>query len=89
MVHHQRPTHLCRAMPGTQWETASERQLHEAHTLKLDSSKAKSLLGWYPRWSLAQALDKTVAWHQAWKKGRDMSAFCLHQIHEYEKAGQA
>ena len=52
----------------------------EAGLLRLDSSRARSELGWAPRWSLQQALEHTVAWQQAWRRGDDMRAVCLEQI---------
>lgn len=58
----------------------------EAGFLRLDSSKAREELGWGPRWSLAQALGKTVTWHPAWMQRTDMMAFSLGQIGEYEVA---
>lgn len=84
--------YLCSQMPGANWrcDTTTTRQPHEASTLKLDSSKAKTRLGWRPCWNLSTALGMTLAWHQAWKQGVDMSTSCLQQIHEYEAvAGQA
>jgi len=36
---------------------------HEANLLTLDSSKAKSLLGVIPRWTLDVALKKTIEWY--------------------------
>ena len=57
--------------------------LHEAHWLKLDTSKARQLLGWQPRWDLQTALRHTVAWHQAWLRHDDMRAVCLQQIQQY------
>lgn len=56
---------------------------HEAGQLKLDSSKAKSQLGWLPRWTIGQALDKVVAWDQVWRSGASMQEFSLSQIQEY------
>ncbi|HVR06104.1 MAG TPA: CDP-glucose 4,6-dehydratase, partial [Solirubrobacteraceae bacterium] len=35
-------------------EGQSERTEHEARYLKLDSSRARALLGWHPRWSLGE-----------------------------------
>lgn len=58
---------------------------HEAKYLKLDCSKAKSELGWYPRWSLEQALDKVIEWTLAYKKNKDLTKVCLEQIEEYSK----
>lgn len=56
---------------------------HEAHHLRLDITKAKSLLGWRPAWDLCQALDATVRWHRHWLNGGDVAAFCRRQIREY------
>lgn len=79
--------YLCSQVPGAAWRTDGTPQPHEANTLKLDSSKARALLGWRPRWDLATALGMTLAWHHAWKEGRDMAAFSMQQIREYETAG--
>jgi CDP-glucose 4,6-dehydratase len=38
----------------------------EAFTLKLDSSKARTLLGWDPKIDLATALEWIVEWHRGW-----------------------
>lgn len=64
-------------------------QPHEAHTLKLDSALAHVRLGWWPRWSLATALERTLDWHLAWRgwgahAGTEMQAFSLQQIRDYE-----
>ena len=74
---------LCRLIPGAAWQQVSAPQPHEASTLKLDSAKAHQQLGWRPRWDLDNALEKTVSWHQAWRRGRDMQAFSLAQVREY------
>lgn len=75
--------HMVQRMPGASWRLDDAGRVHEAHTLKLDSSKARSELRWHPRWRLEQALDCVIAWHQAWKQEQDMHAFCLTQITEY------
>lgn len=80
---------LCARIPGSSWRREGAPQLHEAGTLKLDSSKAKKKLGWRPRWRLDQALAHTVDWHLAWRKGVDMHAFSLQQIAAYEAAIEA
>ncbi len=53
---------------------------HEAGLLRLDSTQARSELGWTPRWSLEQALEQTVAWYRAWRHGDEMRAVCMEQI---------
>lgn len=57
--------------------------VHEAHWLKLDTSKARQLLGWQPRWRLEHALQQTVQWHRAWRRGDAVRALCLAQIDAY------
>lgn len=59
---------------------------HEAGLLRLDSSQARSALGWAPRWSLQEALEHTVAWHQAWQRGDEMQAVCYEQIAAHAQA---
>ena len=61
------------------------RHPHEAHYLKLDSSKARRQLGWAPRWRLGQAIDKIIDWTRAYAAGGDMLAVCRRQITEYSK----
>jgi len=78
--------YLSRKLPRAGWRHVEGVHVHEAHSLKLDSSKAVAQLGWAPRWSLNEALDHTVEWHLAWKAGRDMRALCLEQIAMYAKA---
>lgn len=75
--------HMVERIPSASWQLDSSRQVHEAHSLKLDSSKAKSKLHWQPRWNLEQALDRVVEWHQAWRQGQDLRKLCLSQICEY------
>jgi CDP-glucose 4,6-dehydratase len=74
---------LCAKIPGAQWTTEHTKQPHEAGLLKLDSSKAKTLLGWSPRWNLETALNKTVEWHEAWRNREDMAAITTQQIQAY------
>jgi CDP-glucose 4,6-dehydratase len=68
---------------GRAWQAQGEGGPHEAGYLKLDSSRARSRLGWRPRWSLDEALARIVDWHQAHRAGGDMKAFSLRQIQEY------
>ena len=68
---------------GAQWQRDGGTHPHEAHYLKLDTSKARARLGWHPRWPLATALDHIVQWHQAWLAREDMRAITLRQIIQY------
>ncbi len=57
---------------------------HEAHELRLDSSRAQRLLGWKPRWDIERAVQESVSWHQALRADADMHEFTLRQIREYQ-----
>lgn len=74
---------LCKRAPGARWLELDEPKPHEAGLLKLDSSRARALLGWAPRWNLEAALVKTVEWHQAWRADQDMAATTSQQIQAY------
>jgi CDP-glucose 4,6-dehydratase len=56
---------------------------HEAHYLKLDISKARQSMGWSPRWTLDQALDHVIEWHNKWLSGGNVRNICLKQIERY------
>lgn len=57
---------------------------HEAGLLSLDISLAKSQLGVYPRWSLSQAVSKTMDWYQSFNSGEDAKQLCLKDIQSFE-----
>ncbi|OGR53048.1 MAG: CDP-glucose 4,6-dehydratase [Elusimicrobia bacterium GWA2_62_23] len=59
------------------------RNPHEAHYLKLDSSKARRELGWAPRWRIDGAIDRIISWTRAYAAGQDMRRVCLEQIKDY------
>lgn len=69
---------------GASWILDAAPQVHEAHLLKLDSARARTLLGWRPRLDLETALAWTVSWYKAHEKGEDMRRFTLDQIRQYE-----
>ncbi len=68
---------------GASWRLDEGTYPHEARYLKLDISKARSRLGWGPRWNLDEALDNVTQWHHAWHVKRDMRQVCLEQIQQY------
>jgi len=75
---------LCKHFPDTQYSIDYGEHPHEAGLLKLDSSKAKTKLGWKPRWKLEKALFKTIEWHNAWRNNQNMLDTSISQIEEYE-----
>lgn len=80
---------LCEKWDGNaSYRTDTGSHPHEAHYLKLDCSKAKSELGWRPRWDLAQALDRIVDWTKAYKERKGVKEVCLKQIEAYSAIGK-
>ncbi|QXE92999.1 CDP-glucose 4,6-dehydratase [Geomonas subterranea] len=61
---------------------------HEAHYLKLDSSKARNRLKWRPRLNLGQALDWSIQWYRAFAAGEDMRRVTEQQILTYQRQAQ-
>jgi CDP-glucose 4,6-dehydratase len=73
--------------PGElRWEIDAGPRPHEAQFLSLDSTRARTRLGWAPRWDLAKTLESIVAWHRAHLDGQDLRAVTLAQIEEFNNA---
>ena len=71
---------------GFTYSIDKDPQPHEATYLKLDCSKAKAQLEWYPKWDLGKALRATVDWYKAWSNKENVRDICLSQIEEYYKS---
>lgn len=56
---------------------------HEANFLKLDCSKIKSTFGWRPRWSVYEAIEKTVEWSKVYFANGDIPSCMDAQIKEF------
>lgn len=61
----------------------NNKQPHEATFLKLDCSKAKNRLAWYPKWNLEKAIDSIVAWNKDYIANKNLTETCFRQITEY------
>jgi len=59
-------------------------ELHEAGRLALEIAKARNLLGIKPRWSLSQAIARTMHWYNRQELGRDARDLCLLDIADFE-----
>lgn len=70
---------------NTRWQLDEGAHPHEARDLKLDCSKAKTLLKWNSIWGLDRALNETVQWYKAWHNNEDMHDFTLQQIENYQQ----
>lgn len=66
------------------WKNISEANApHEANFLKLDCSKSKSILNWYPQWGIKTAVEKIVEWEKAVQNGTPAAEVTDRQIKEY------
>lgn len=65
------------------WEKEGSDQPHEANLLKLDCSKARTQLGWTPKWNLETAVQKIVHWQKAYQGKENMQEISLVQINHH------
>jgi len=76
---------LIKKLPaGAKWHQDQSEQPHEAHSLKLDCSKANQFLGWKPRWSLETAIQRTADWQKAFLCKENMQHVSIQQISDYQ-----
>jgi CDP-glucose 4,6-dehydratase len=75
--------------PPASWAADKGEHPHEAYFLKLDSSKARSRLGWTPRLGLQTALEWTVDWYKTQAQGADARQLTLAQIERYMELARA
>lgn len=75
---------------GAAWQVVGDTTgLHEAGTLALDCTKARTQLRWRPALDLGEAVALTVDWFKACRAGADMRAFTRAQIDAYCAARRA
>jgi CDP-glucose 4,6-dehydratase len=73
--------------PGA-WEDASDASApHEAKLLHLATDKARTVLGWAPRWGFETAVAHTIAWYQA--PATEAGVFTRRQIHAFAQTSPA
>jgi CDP-glucose 4,6-dehydratase len=68
------------------WAATDDGGPPEAIALRLDSSRARTALGWAPRWSTREAVERTVHWHREFLAGTDARNLCLSQIRAHRRA---
>ncbi|TXE02126.1 CDP-glucose 4,6-dehydratase [Algoriphagus aquimarinus] len=66
------------------WELDQDPQPHEAKFLKLDCSKAKSLLKWEPKWGISEVLKRINDWNEHFQSDGNMQEYCLNEIENYK-----
>ena len=70
---------------NAEWEPSHENHIHEASLLQLNSSKAKSQLGWKPLTDFEKGVSETIRWYKEYYRNNvDMKAVTLQQIEKYE-----
>ncbi len=60
------------------------RQPHEAEWLALDASKARNVLGVKPRWTLNEAVRRTMQWYLLQREGASARSLCEADFSAYE-----
>ena len=68
---------------GASFSIDTNPQPHEANYLKIDCSKAKAELGWYPKWNIETTLKSIVDWNKAYLSGINMRIVTENQIKKY------
>lgn len=75
---------FCKAWgEGMTWENHWAGGPHEANFLKLDCSKIKTVFGWKPRYTVKEAIEKTVEWSKEYLNGADMLEVTDRQIRDF------
>jgi CDP-glucose 4,6-dehydratase len=59
---------------------------HESGWLVLDAGKSESVLGIVPRWTLIEAVKRTMAWYRARQDGADARALCLAEMSDFDSS---
>lgn len=57
---------------------------HEARWLALEIAKARTTLGVVPKWTLAQAIERTMHWYNQQNMGAHCRTLCLAEIADFE-----
>jgi CDP-glucose 4,6-dehydratase len=70
---------------AVKWEIRPDSQLHEAGTLKLDATKARTQLHWRPKLRTDEAVKLTGEWYREFKNKGDLQEMTSRQIDLYMK----
>jgi CDP-glucose 4,6-dehydratase len=85
----QRPVREILAMADAHWPgpvsfAAEGDGLAEAAELTLATDRARTMLGWTPRWDVTRAVEATIAWYRRVSSGDDAWAVTCEQIDAFE-----
>ena len=70
---------------NAKWVIDDADKPHEENSLKLDCTKAKTKLGWSPKWNIDISLEKTIEWYKSYFAKKDMLKITQEQIITYVK----
>ncbi|WP_447707231.1 CDP-glucose 4,6-dehydratase [Methylobacterium brachiatum] len=68
---------------GMRWELDGAPAPHEAGYLKLDSSKARRILNWIPKWDFEETMRVTAEWYRRDAEGVDPREICREQLERF------
>lgn len=68
---------------SARWEQTGHEGPHEANVLRLDTSRAKTILSWSPVWDVKRTVEETVRWYQEFCNQEDMRELTEEQISSY------
>jgi CDP-glucose 4,6-dehydratase len=74
---------------NARWERVSNEELHEAHYLKVDASKARTRLHWASALRLHASLDWTVEWYKKFLDSQSALKLVVEQIERYSRLGMS
>lgn len=74
---------------GADWTLDGSSHLHEHQSLRLDSSKARAILGWRPKLNTESALEWTLRWYRDSFLGVEMVQATHDQICSFHKIGDS
>lgn len=66
-----------------QYGEEENKLLHEAGILSLENGKARTLLNIQPRWSLPEAVQRTMNWYRGLADGQDARHLCASDLDAY------
>lgn len=66
------------------WKCENAPQPPETKTLKLDSRRARTSLGWTPRLNIENALELTADWYKAFSEKQNLERITMRQIENYD-----
>jgi CDP-glucose 4,6-dehydratase len=69
---------------GVRWAVDPNERPHEAALLTLDSTKARTALGWQSRWSVETALRSALDWYDAQRRNVSARGAVIRDIEHYE-----